>query len=108
MKRMLIPILPVLLLLSACQGIPRTEISMNPRTGAVTIYSPKEIDAEDLEVTTPSGVKFKAKLLKSHNSPDVIASQAAANALQLQKASELLEKASQLVEKLGVKGATGF
>lgn len=107
MKKQLV-LLSLAALVSGCQGIPRTEITMNPRTGAVTIYSPKEVDAEDLEIFTPSGVRFKAKALKSHNSPDVISSQAASNALQLQRASELVEKLTILSEKIGLKAASGL
>lgn len=94
------------MLSAGCHGIPKTMISVNPQSGAFTINSPKEIDAEDLSISLPSGATFTAKKLQSHNSPDVIASQAVANALQMEKANKMIENATKLVETLGLKAVT--
>lgn len=94
------------LTLCGCQGIPSTQIGINPATRQFNVKSPKEIEAVNLDITLPDGSRFHADRLSSKNSPDVIASQAMANALQMEKANQMIDKATKLVESVGIKALT--
>ena len=97
-------ILSALLIASAgCASVPATKVSLNPSTGAVTLESQKEIGISNLVATLPNGVTVQLQGYQSHNSADVIASVAAANAQMADK----LVQAMQLLQSMGARSATG-
>lgn len=93
------------LLLTACVGpggnVPATKLAINPQTGEFTYDSPKQFYASNLVVNFRGQESFKADVLRSENSPDVIAAVAAANAQMADKLLQLADKLIQLGEKGG-------
>lgn len=86
------------ILCGGCASVPATKLSINPTTGAVILESPKEIGISNMIATLPNGVQVQLQGYQSHNSVDVLAAVAAANAQSLAQIIEMLKSA---------KGATG-
>jgi uncharacterized lipoprotein YajG len=94
-----LPILAACLMLTGCIArVPATSI----RVGTVEIISPKEIEARGVRVIKKgSDVDVRFDSLSSHNSPDVLATVAAANAKMADKVLQALDK----LEAIAAKGA---
>lgn len=88
--------LVVALAVCGCAHVPATTFSLNPKTGAVTIASPKEIDMQNVIVSV-EGQRVNVNIghYSSKNSPDVIAAVAAQNAATAQSAIALSQMAIQ-------------
>jgi hypothetical protein len=84
----------LLLCLSGCATVPQTVFTVDPKTGQVHVTSPKEIDLEGLKANVLPGGGFVLEIrrYRSHNSADVIASVAAANAAMAEKLSAMSER----------------
>jgi hypothetical protein len=84
MKKSLSVAAVLVLTLSGCatdRAVPATSLRLNPKTGEVQVNSPKEIDMRGVKVRVDGPrVDFTLESYSSHNSPDVIAAQAEANA----------------------------
>lgn len=80
-------------LLTGCASVPATKLSINPTTGAVILESPKEIGISNMIATLPNGVQVQLQGYQSHNSVDVLAAVAAANAQSLAQIIEMLKTA---------------
>jgi hypothetical protein len=87
--------------------VPSTEFSVNPQTGNVIVKSPKEIGISNLVATLPNGVSVQLQGYQSHNSPDVIAAVAAANALMADKLIQAVKVIQEMAAKGAASGATG-
>lgn len=72
-------------LLTGCASVPKTQFTINPSTGTVTVNSRKDVEFSGLDATI-GGNAVKIKSYKSKNSPDVISAVANAN---LQMAAQL-------------------
>lgn len=95
----LLPLAVLLLALSACATVPSTKFSVNPTNGVVSLDSPKDVSFTNLDASLPNGSHIVIQGYNSHNSPDVIAAVANANA---QMADKLL-KAMELLQSMAAK-----
>lgn len=101
MKNKLAVLSVAVLVLAGCASVPATKFTVNPQTGVFSLDSPKEISWTNLEANLPGGATFKIQGYNSHNSPEVLATVAAANA---QMADKLIQ-AMQILQALAAKGA---
>lgn len=89
------------LLVAGCASVPSTKFTIDPKTGVVTLDSPKNVHAEEIEVTLPNGTRVRLKGYGSTNSPDAIAAVALGNA---EMAGKLID-AMKLLESMAAKSA---
>lgn len=89
------------LLVTGCASVPSTKFSLDPKTGVLTLDSPKNVSFNNLDATLSNGNHIILQGYSSTNAVDVIAAVAAANA---QMAGKLIE-ALQLLESMAAKGA---
>lgn len=92
---------------TGCQSVPSTKLNVNPQTGIVGLDSPKEITISNMVATLPNGTSFTLNGYSSHNSPDVIASVAAANAEMAKQYIEALKLLQSMAASGAMKGASG-
>jgi PBP1b-binding outer membrane lipoprotein LpoB len=104
-KLLLVPILAVLV--AGCASVPSTKVSLDPKTGVFTLDSPKEITISNLVTKLPDGIEVKLVGYQSHNSPDVIAAVANANAQMADKLIQAMQLLQQMAAQGALKGATG-
>ncbi len=97
----------VILIATGCQSVPATKINFNPTSGNLTLESPKEIGFSNLVATLPNGTGITLTGYQSHNSADVIAAVASANAQMAQKYIEALQILQDLAKQGAMKGSTG-
>lgn len=90
--------------LTGCATVPSTKFAFNPKTGEIKVESPKEIDIKGLKVRVDGGkVDASIQSYSSHNSPDVIAAVANANAAMAEK----ILKGMEIIQSMAAKPATG-
>jgi len=87
-------------LLTACNTVPATRISFNPKTGELNVKSPKNVSIEDLEAGVQNGAPFiKVKRYNSTNSAEVVNAVVAANSAMFQSAADGGKALLKLLEK---------
>lgn len=95
------------LLLVGCATVPSTKVAINPNTGVVILDSPKEITISNLTAHLPNGTEVLLSGYSSKNSPEVLATVAAANAAMADKLLQLTDKLIQLGKEGAIKAGSG-